>query len=60
MAEKKPEPKKQEAKKKTKSFKAYKPGRSCPKCGPGVRLAQHSSRLACGKCGYSETVSKAA
>jgi len=52
MAEKKQE--------KKKSFKSYKPGKCCPKCGPGVRLAQHSNRLACGKCGYSETVSKTA
>jgi len=26
----------------------------CPKCGPGVFLAQHQNRLACGKCGYTE------
>ena len=24
----------------------------CPKCGPGVFLAQHKDRLTCGKCGY--------
>ena len=26
----------------------------CPKCGPGVFLAQHKDRLSCGKCGYTE------
>ena len=28
--------------------------RSCPKCGPGVFMANHSNRLTCGKCGYME------
>ncbi|NYZ74331.1 30S ribosomal protein S27ae [Candidatus Micrarchaeota archaeon] len=52
MAEEKkkaaPAPKKKEAK------RAYKPGKSCPKCGAGVRLAEHKDRRACGKCGYFE------
>jgi len=26
----------------------------CPKCGPGVFLAEHSNRFSCGKCGYTE------
>lgn len=26
----------------------------CPKCGPGVFMAEHKDRHACGKCGYSE------
>jgi len=26
----------------------------CVKCGPGVFLAAHKDRLACGKCGYAE------
>ena len=26
----------------------------CPKCGPGVFMAQHSKRSHCGKCGYTE------
>jgi len=26
----------------------------CPKCGPGVFLAEHKDRWACGKCGYME------
>jgi len=30
----------------------------CPKCGPGVFLAHHKDRVACGKCGYSETAKK--
>jgi ribosomal protein S27AE len=44
MAEKK------DAKKKT--FKEYKPGRMCPKCGK--RMAEHNNRLACGFCSYTE------
>lgn len=28
--------------------------RSCPKCGPGVFLAEHEDRISCGKCGYTE------
>ncbi|MCJ2520455.1 MAG: 30S ribosomal protein S27ae [Candidatus Thermoplasmatota archaeon] len=27
---------------------------SCPKCGAGVFLAEHSDRLSCGRCGYTE------
>lgn len=45
---------KQEAKKKVKITKPFKPGKSCPKCGPGVRLAEHKDRRSCGKCGYFE------
>ena len=26
----------------------------CPKCGPGVFLANHNDRLCCGSCGYTE------
>ena len=26
----------------------------CPKCGPGVFMADHSNRVSCGKCGYTE------
>jgi small subunit ribosomal protein S27Ae len=26
----------------------------CPKCGPGVFLAQHKDRASCGSCGYTE------
>jgi small subunit ribosomal protein S27Ae len=28
--------------------------KTCPKCGDGVFLAEHSNRLSCGKCGYTE------
>lgn len=28
----------------------------CPKCGPGVFLAQHKNRLTCGKCHYMEII----
>lgn len=28
--------------------------RHCPRCGPGIILADHPDRLACGKCGYTE------
>lgn len=28
--------------------------KSCPKCGPGVFMASHKDRVACGKCGYTE------
>lgn len=28
--------------------------RHCPKCGPGVFLAEHNNRNSCGKCGYTE------
>jgi len=28
--------------------------RCCPRCGPGVILAEHKDRAACGKCGYTE------
>jgi small subunit ribosomal protein S27Ae len=41
-------------KKKEKKFRPFKPGKSCLKCGAGVRLAEHKDRRSCGKCGYSE------
>jgi len=28
--------------------------RHCPKCGPGLFLADHNNRFSCGKCGYTE------
>lgn len=28
--------------------------RPCPKCGPGVFLAEHKDRTSCGNCGYTE------
>ena len=33
-------------------------GRFCPRCGPGVVMASHKGRMACGKCGYSEIQKK--
>jgi small subunit ribosomal protein S27Ae len=26
----------------------------CPRCGPGIMMADHKDRAACGKCGYTE------
>ena len=28
--------------------------KTCPRCGPGIFLAEHYDRFACGKCGYAE------
>ncbi|HWG90376.1 MAG TPA: 30S ribosomal protein S27ae [Candidatus Thermoplasmatota archaeon] len=28
--------------------------KSCPKCGPGILLAEHKDRASCGNCGYTE------
>lgn len=42
------------AKKKERETKPYKKGKFCPKCGPGIKLAEHKDRRACGKCGYFE------
>jgi ubiquitin-small subunit ribosomal protein S27Ae len=28
--------------------------KQCPKCGPGIFLAEHKDRNTCGKCGYME------
>jgi ubiquitin-small subunit ribosomal protein S27Ae len=33
---------------------SIKKSKSCPRCGPGVFLAQHKNRLYCGKCKYAE------
>jgi len=46
--------KKEAPKKEKKPPQPYKPGKHCPKCGPGIRLAEHKDRRACGKCGYFE------
>lgn len=37
-----------------KEGKIVKRRRFCPKCGPGVFLAEHEDRWHCGKCGYTE------
>lgn len=34
--------------------------RACPKCGPGVFLAEHQDRASCGRCGYTEFKKKEA
>ena len=34
--------------------KVTRKNKSCPKCGPGVFLASHKDRWACGSCGYME------
>jgi small subunit ribosomal protein S27Ae len=26
----------------------------CPKCGPGIFMAEHKDRNTCGTCGYTE------
>jgi len=28
--------------------------KNCPRCGPGIFLANHGTRLHCGKCNYTE------
>ncbi|HZX19649.1 MAG TPA: 30S ribosomal protein S27ae [archaeon] len=28
--------------------------KNCPKCGPGVFMAEHDKRRSCGNCGYTE------
>lgn len=30
----------------------------CPRCGPGIFLADRKDRMHCGKCGYTEFNSK--
>jgi ubiquitin-small subunit ribosomal protein S27Ae len=33
--------------------------KTCPKCGPGIFLAEHADRRSCGRCGYLESKSVA-
>jgi len=59
MAPKKPVAKTSTAVKRSSMYtiegdKAVAQRRHCPRCGPGVFMAQHSDRVACGKCGYTE------
>jgi len=64
-----PEPKKEKERKgkkpKSKSkhnrvqiWKSYKDGKFsgkwCPRCGAGVKMAQHGNRIHCGRCKYAE------
>ncbi len=34
--------------------KVKRKNRYCPRCGPGVFMANHKDRWSCGKCGYTE------
>ena len=38
--------------------KLVKTRKECPKCGPGVFMAEHKDRYHCGKCGYTEFKNK--
>jgi ubiquitin-small subunit ribosomal protein S27Ae len=29
-------------------------GKTCPKCGPAIFVAEHKDRISCGRCGYTE------
>lgn len=57
----KPEPRTKE-RDKSKRYELYEVERgevkrlkkTCPRCGPGIFMADHGERLACGKCGYTE------
>ncbi len=42
------------AEKKERQTKAYVPHRNCPKCGVQSKLAEHTDRRTCGRCGYME------
>lgn len=50
--------KKRKPKRSPKIYQFYKNGKAikktCPKCGPGVFMAEHKDRFTCGKCGYTE------
>lgn len=58
MADKQPKPKQiRVAKKdyfKVEGEKLTRSRKHCPKCGPGVFMAEHANRASCGKCGYTE------
>ncbi len=58
MADKQPKPKQiRIAKKdyyKLEGDKLTRSKKHCPKCGPGVFMAEHNNRVSCGKCGYTE------
>jgi small subunit ribosomal protein S27Ae len=61
MAEEKAKKTTKEKKKKTKAMlfeisgdSLKRKNRYCPKCGPGIFMAAHKYRFACGKCGYAE------
>ncbi|MCD6248062.1 MAG: 30S ribosomal protein S27ae [Hadesarchaea archaeon] len=61
--EEKPKEKPKRRKEKAAKFKLFEVGDEgrvkrlrpyCPRCGPGVFMADHGNRLACGKCGYTD------
>ena len=62
MAEKKEKKKKagtkQSAYYKVEGGKASRMRKFCPKCGQGFFMAEHSNRLTCGKCKYTEFIKK--
>lgn len=51
-------PKSKSKHRKVQAWKRYKDGKPqgkwCPRCGPGIKLALHKNRTACGRCQYSE------
>ncbi|MCS7134398.1 MAG: 30S ribosomal protein S27ae [Candidatus Pacearchaeota archaeon] len=52
---------KKKNKKSSERWKKYIQGkkpRFCPRCGPGIFLAEHKDRLFCGKCYYTEYTTK--
>lgn len=58
MADKEPKPKKVRIAKKdyykVEGTTVTRTRKHCPKCGPGVFMAEHANRVSCGKCGYTE------
>ena len=60
MADKPKEPKKKTVRIAKKDYyklegdKLTRTKKHCPKCGPGVFMAEHENRVSCGKCGYTE------
>ena len=59
MADKKGTRKNRRVVKMNELYEQTKPkNKSCPKCGPGVFMANHGSRSSCGKCGFTEFSSK--
>ncbi len=58
MADKQPKPKQVRIAKKDyyklDGDKLTRSKKHCPKCGPGVFMAEHDNRSSCGKCGYTE------
>ncbi len=37
-----------------KDGKVIRKNKFCPRCGPGVFMADHGDRWSCGRCGYTE------